>query len=76
MNSDFFVIVIPKFTFTQNFLYGMNLQVKESLLQKCREVEQVARDQATDNAILDQLRKVVDTNIYISLIKVSLFLYF
>lgn len=41
----------------------MNLQVKESLLQKCREVEQAARDQATDNAILDQLCKVIDTNI-------------
>lgn len=35
------------------------LQVKESLLQKCQEVEQTAREQATDNAILDQLRKVI-----------------
>lgn len=34
------------------------LQVKETLLQKCREVEETAKDQATDNAILDQLRKV------------------
>ncbi|XP_022716840.1 trigger factor-like protein TIG, Chloroplastic [Durio zibethinus] len=38
-------------------------QVKESLLQKCQEVEQVARDQATDNAILDQLRKMVEIDI-------------
>lgn len=36
----------------------MNMQVKEALLQKCQEVEQNAKDQATDNAILDQLRKV------------------
>ncbi|THG21690.1 hypothetical protein TEA_000319 [Camellia sinensis var. sinensis] len=34
-------------------------QVKESLLQKCLEVEQTAKEQATDNAILDQLRKVM-----------------
>lgn len=36
----------------------MNLQVKEALLEKCVELEQTAKDQATDNAILDQLRKV------------------
>lgn len=36
----------------------MDLQVKESLLERCVELEQTARDQATDNAILDQLRKV------------------
>lgn len=36
-----------------------NLQVKESLLQKCQELEQNARDQATDNAILDLLRQVI-----------------
>lgn len=34
------------------------LQVKESLLQQFLEYEQTAKDQATDNAILDQLRKV------------------
>ncbi|XVE80445.1 hypothetical protein DITRI_Ditri14bG0140100 [Diplodiscus trichospermus] len=38
-------------------------QVKESLLQKCREVEEAARDQATDNAILDQLCKMVEIDI-------------
>ncbi|XVF77346.1 hypothetical protein PTKIN_Ptkin14bG0035500 [Pterospermum kingtungense] len=38
-------------------------QVKESLLQKCREMEQNARDQATDNAILDQLSKMVEVDI-------------
>ncbi|XWS11269.1 hypothetical protein CRYUN_Cryun38cG0069600 [Craigia yunnanensis] len=38
-------------------------QVKESLLQKCREVEQAVRDQATDNAILDQLCKMVEIDI-------------
>ncbi|RVW29984.1 Trigger factor-like protein TIG, Chloroplastic [Vitis vinifera] len=34
-------------------------QVKESLLQRCLEVEQTAKEQATDNAILDQLHKVI-----------------
>lgn len=38
-------------------------QVKESLLQKCQELEQNARDQATDNAILDLLRQMVDVDI-------------
>ncbi|OMP04326.1 hypothetical protein COLO4_09733 [Corchorus olitorius] len=38
-------------------------QVKESLLQKCRELEQNAKDQATDNAILDQLSKMVEIDI-------------
>ncbi|KAJ4725175.1 Trigger factor [Melia azedarach] len=38
-------------------------QVKETLLQKCREVEQTAKEQATDNAILDQLRKMVEIDI-------------
>ena len=33
-------------------------QVKESLFQRCLEVEQTAREQATDNVILDQLQKV------------------
>jgi len=36
----------------------MNCQVKDLLLQKCLEVEQTAREQATDNAILDQISKV------------------
>lgn len=34
------------------------MQVKETLLQKFIEVEQTAKEQATDNAILDQLHKV------------------
>ncbi|MBA0792251.1 hypothetical protein Gohar_016767 [Gossypium harknessii] len=38
-------------------------QVKESLLQKCQEMEQAAKDQATDNAILDQLCKMVEIDI-------------
>jgi len=33
-------------------------------LQKCRELEQIAKEQATDNAILDQLRKVVHSFLY------------
>ncbi|MED6160984.1 hypothetical protein PIB30_056385 [Stylosanthes scabra] len=32
-------------------------QVKDLLLQRCQEVEQSAREQATDNAILDQISK-------------------
>ncbi|XAR56737.1 Peptidylprolyl isomerase [Bertholletia excelsa] len=38
-------------------------QVKESLLQKCLEVEQTAKEQATDNAILDQIRKMVEVEV-------------
>lgn len=38
-------------------------QVKELLLQKCKEVEQTAKDQATDNAILDQLCKMIEVDI-------------
>lgn len=37
----------------------MILKVRESILEKCREMEQDARDQATDNAILRQLREVL-----------------
>lgn len=38
-------------------------EVKEALLQRCRELEQTAKEQAADNAILDQLRKMVDVEI-------------
>ncbi|XP_071730244.1 trigger factor-like protein TIG, Chloroplastic [Rutidosis leptorrhynchoides] len=38
-------------------------QVKEVLLEKCVELEQTAKDQATDNAILDQLRKMIQVGI-------------
>ncbi|TQD70400.1 hypothetical protein C1H46_044063 [Malus baccata] len=38
-------------------------QVKEVLLQKFREMEQTAREQAADNAILDQLCKMVEVDI-------------
>lgn len=38
-------------------------QVREAILQRCREVEQTARDQATDNAILNQLCKLIDVEI-------------
>lgn len=43
--------------------------VRETLLQKCREVGQTAKDQATDNAILDQLHKLVEIDIPQSLIE-------
>ena len=35
------------------------MQVKETLLQKFLELEQTAKEQAADNAILDQLHKVI-----------------
>ncbi|KVI02293.1 Trigger factor [Cynara cardunculus var. scolymus] len=38
-------------------------QVKESLLERCLELEQTAKDQATDNAILDQLREMIQVDI-------------
>lgn len=39
------------------------MQVKETLLQKCLEVEKTAKEQAADNVILDRVSKV---NILIS----------
>jgi trigger factor len=36
----------------------MNFQVKDLLLERFQEIEQTAREQATDNAILDQISKV------------------
>lgn len=38
-------------------------EVKEKLLQKFIELEQSAKEQATDNAILDQLHKMVEVDI-------------
>ncbi|XP_050219494.1 trigger factor-like protein TIG, Chloroplastic [Mercurialis annua] len=38
-------------------------QVKESLLQICLDAEKAAKDQATDNAILEQLCKMVEVDI-------------
>ncbi|OVA20040.1 Trigger factor [Macleaya cordata] len=37
--------------------------VKESILQRCKEIEQTAKEQATDNAILDQLCKMIEVDI-------------
>ncbi|KAJ7960832.1 Trigger factor [Quillaja saponaria] len=42
-------------------------QVKELLLQRCIEVEQTAKEQGTDNAILDQLCKMVEVDVPLSL---------
>jgi hypothetical protein len=36
----------------------MNFQVKELLLERYQEIEQTAREQATDNAILEHISKV------------------
>ncbi|XP_022877652.1 trigger factor-like protein TIG, Chloroplastic isoform X2 [Olea europaea var. sylvestris] len=38
-------------------------EVRETLLQKFLEVEQTAKEQATDNAILDQLQKMIEVDI-------------
>ncbi|KAL9233676.1 hypothetical protein vseg_008640 [Gypsophila vaccaria] len=38
-------------------------EVKEALLLRCQELEQTAKEQATDNAILDQLRKMVEVDV-------------
>ncbi|CAN8252902.1 unnamed protein product [Cochlearia groenlandica] len=38
-------------------------EVEEILLKRCQEMEQEAKEQATDNAILDQLRKMVEVEI-------------
>ncbi|CAA0832427.1 Trigger factor-like protein TIG- Chloroplastic [Striga hermonthica] len=42
-------------------------EVKAALLQKFIEVEQTAKEQATDNAILDQLQKMIEVDIPLSL---------
>nr|XP_043628737.1 trigger factor-like protein TIG, Chloroplastic [Erigeron canadensis] len=55
MNDDIADKLIPGCTTIE--------QVKESMLEKCQELEQTAKDQATDNAILDQLRKMVEVEI-------------
>ncbi|XP_020588090.1 trigger factor-like protein TIG, Chloroplastic, partial [Phalaenopsis equestris] len=38
-------------------------QVRELILQRCEELEQTAIEQATDNAILEQLSKIVEVDI-------------
>lgn len=38
-------------------------QVKDLLLERFQEIEQTAREQATDNAILDQISKMVEVDI-------------
>ncbi|KAF9588802.1 hypothetical protein IFM89_016123 [Coptis chinensis] len=42
---------------------GALSQLRESVLQRCQEVEHTATDQATDNAILDQLCKMIEVDI-------------
>ncbi|KAM0917601.1 hypothetical protein ACQ4PT_009108 [Festuca glaucescens] len=38
-------------------------QVRERILERCKEVEKTAIEQATDNAILDQLGKLVEVDV-------------
>ncbi|XP_039131515.1 trigger factor-like protein TIG, Chloroplastic [Dioscorea cayenensis subsp. rotundata] len=38
-------------------------EVKQAILQRCREIEQTAIEQATDNAILEQLSKIVEVDV-------------
>ncbi|CAL9098092.1 unnamed protein product [Musa textilis] len=55
----------------ENLLPGCNSldQVREAILQRCKEVEQTAIEQATDNAILDQLSKIVEVDLPKSLLE-------
>ncbi|RZC46155.1 hypothetical protein C5167_039110 [Papaver somniferum] len=39
------------------------IEVRESILERCKEIEQIAKEQATDNAILDQLCKMIQIDI-------------
>ncbi|KAI3969688.1 hypothetical protein MKX01_020249 [Papaver californicum] len=39
------------------------IEVRESILKRCKEIEQIAKEQATDNAILDQLCKMIQIDI-------------
>ncbi|GAU25069.1 hypothetical protein TSUD_257630 [Trifolium subterraneum] len=59
-----FPIVFPE-TWKQENLCGVHAQftVKELLLQRFQEIEQTAREQATDNAILDHVSKLVEVDI-------------
>ncbi|ESQ42931.1 hypothetical protein EUTSA_v10013195mg [Eutrema salsugineum] len=38
-------------------------EVEETLIKRCQEMEQEAKEQATDNAILDRIRKMVEVEI-------------
>ncbi|WOK91326.1 trigger factor-like protein TIG, Chloroplastic isoform X2 [Canna indica] len=55
----------------EKLLPGCNTlnEVWEAILQRCKEVEQTAIEQATDNAILDQLSKIVEVDIPKSLLE-------
>lgn len=53
------MIKYPDFKIMNELIYCTILQVKEAILQKCLEVEQTAKEQAADNAILDRISKVI-----------------
>lgn len=50
-----------------DMLCYMNLQFKTILLERCQELEKTAKEQAADNAILDQLSKVLYTALQLTL---------
>ncbi|CAN6471974.1 unnamed protein product [Victoria cruziana] len=59
-----FILTFPE-TWKQENLRSVEAQftVREFLLEACEKAEQEAREQATDNALLDELTKIVDTDI-------------
>lgn len=56
MNCEQLIVIGYLFLNDQPFCL---LQVRERILERCKEVEKTAIEQATDNAILDQLGKVM-----------------
>ncbi|XP_073010037.1 trigger factor-like protein TIG, Chloroplastic [Typha latifolia] len=65
--KELFYRVLPELddSLAEKLLPGCSTlnQVQELILQRCREVEKTAIEQATDNAILDQLSKIVEVDI-------------
>ncbi|AQK38853.1 Trigger factor-like protein TIG Chloroplastic [Zea mays] len=59
-----FPIQFPE-SFERESLRGVRAQftVRERILKRCKEVEKTAIEQATDNAILDQLGKLVEVDV-------------
>ncbi|XP_042394599.1 trigger factor-like protein TIG, Chloroplastic isoform X1 [Zingiber officinale] len=71
--KELFYRVLPELddTLAEKLLPGCSSlnQVREAILQRCKQVEQTAIEQATDNAILDQLNKIIEVDIPRSLLE-------
>ncbi|KAG0475571.1 hypothetical protein HPP92_015257 [Vanilla planifolia] len=65
--KELFLRKLPQLddSLAEKLLPGCNTlnQVRESILLRCKEVEQTAIEQATDNAILEQLSKIVEVDV-------------